>query len=73
MNFLLYLFQLYFEGKLESKHSYIAVGGLYVTPGYCPIEPWNSYTGKNMLIELIIKFNTIIQIARGQKNCFPKR
>ncbi|KAL9987313.1 hypothetical protein ACROYT_G001597 [Oculina patagonica] len=37
--------QLYFEGKLHSKHGFIAVGGLYVTPGYCEIKPWYAYAG----------------------------
>ncbi|KAJ7365918.1 hypothetical protein OS493_002649 [Desmophyllum pertusum] len=43
--------QLFFEGKLDSKHGYIAVGGLYVTPGYCAIQPPNANRGCNITLE----------------------
>lgn len=40
------LLQLYFHGKLNSYYGFIAVGGLYITPGYCEIQPPDSNRGE---------------------------
>ncbi|XP_078377085.1 uncharacterized protein LOC144660350 [Oculina patagonica] len=43
--------QLYFAGKLDTKHSYIAIGGLYLTPDYCEIQPLNANKGCNLVMK----------------------
>ena len=46
----LYLLQLFFSGKINSKQGgYIAVGGLYITPGYCEMQPPYANKGENSL------------------------
>ena len=45
----LYLLQLFFSGKTNSKQGgYIAVGGLYITPGYCAMQPPHANKGENV-------------------------
>lgn len=44
----LLLFQLIFRGQINSKDDgYIAVGGLYIVPGYCEIQPPNANQGEH--------------------------
>ena len=66
----LYSLQLFFEGKLDSKHGYIAVGGLYVTPGYCAIQPPNANRGKNMTLVVFIREGTFrVTLKTSQAQC----
>ena len=43
--FLMFLFQLTFEGNLSQKAAFIAIGGLYFTNGYCSTEPPGAIKG----------------------------
>ena len=60
----IYYFQLYFEGEVDTKHSYIAIGGLYLTPDYCEIQPPKATRGENANSKRAESFGGLVYCQR---------